>query len=247
MGTIFTISKKYLSSLLEESEKFSFKLQGYSNFSDALIGIIKVNIVDLQGFIYLDDKAETNLEDFKKFILLCNNICQYKPLKFIIALKDGQGIVEIVKGLKVQNLKMRLVDEFAEITDTLINNRLYASILSDNKNPYLIDGEKEENSLILGNTNFIKYQSLFSSNTLSILDKPAKMENKELTKRQDLLYQSYLKLDSILAMLREIQIDTMFGETDHKKEENVMININKINDSWKYCEYTALLYIVQGG
>lgn len=56
MSIIFSISPGYLDALYECSKDFDFKLQGYGNTESASQGLIHTNVLDIVGFVYMDNK-----------------------------------------------------------------------------------------------------------------------------------------------------------------------------------------------
>ena len=53
MKTIVIISPDYLTAVYEESKKYSFLIQGYGSFKQAIDGLLKVNSNELMGVGYL--------------------------------------------------------------------------------------------------------------------------------------------------------------------------------------------------
>ena len=130
MKTIVIISPDYLTAVYEESKKYSFLIQGYGSFKQAIDGLLKVNSNELMGVGYLgyslplvDSNERKNME---KFLQLCDLFDDKKRFVFItqIAAADLIGLAK-----KYKNVEFVKFDNETEVTDLLINQSLFGTIL----------------------------------------------------------------------------------------------------------------------
>lgn len=234
---IYAVSPDYLEALYTEAKKYNFCLQGYGNFRDAIKGLMKTNVSDILGFIFVGSELFYDKEIVSEFLNSCNMLCRNTPKKFIFALQNSKGLVDMLEISSFENLNVSYLPDFEILTDTVINKQLFGSILLDNFEPYQLHPEQEHRVNVQDTS--LKYEPLFSDYVLRCLNPVDKLNTYETTILNDQIYQEYLADNSDLLSIRECFI---------KKAFNIPYDKNKIQEILKhreeaqqYCIYRALI------
>lgn len=146
MKTIIVISPHYLEAVFKEAKKHNFAIQGYGKFSLACKGVLFINSSELLGVSFIGDKLpKVQSGEFKKlieFLDLLSNM--QKKIKFTIVTKEDIpiGYSKIFK--QHQNIEFYGRTGLEYITDTVISQNVFGSILLANKKPYKFQESKEE-------------------------------------------------------------------------------------------------------
>lgn len=236
MGIIYTISPDYLEALYSEAKNYNFCLQGYGNCQDALNGLLKTNISEILGFIFVAQDVDLYKNSLVKFIRTCNSLCKHNKKKFIFALQNSKGLSGILNATEFNNLKVSYLPNFEVLTDTVINRQLFGSILLDNFEPYVL--KKTEHKSVNFYNKSLNYEPLFSEYVLKCLDKIDVMTNYEQTLLNDDVYQSYVADNAALAIIRKNMIKKMFGLECDLQQIAEIVEARK--DPYLYCIYRAL-------
>lgn len=237
MDVIFAISPDYLEPLYSEAKKYDFCLQGYGAAISAKKGLLKTNIADILGFIYVAEELLDEPEELISFLDTINMLSRGNKRKIIFAIQHSKGLSMILHKANLNNLDVVLLNNFEVVTDTVINKQLYGSILLDNFEPYeLIKTKKETKGL---QSKVLQYRPLFSDYVLRCLSSVDKALTFEDTCENDTILQEYYEDKSDLAKIREAKIKKMFG-LDFDRQEILDI-LEKRKEAEEYCMVRALV------
>lgn len=245
-GTIFAISPDYLDVLNKESAKYDFALQGYGSFQKACKCLIKTNVEDILGYVFLSYELPKDLTFFREFLDKCN-LCGGDK-KFLIATLNQARITQLDYS-SYKNLKFGIVKINEVVTDVVINRDIFGSILLANFEPYVLT-EKVEQKSINGNVPILTYEPLLSKDVLDCVDKIQLHSSLEETIRYDEILYRFKLAKSPLALLREFYIKSFYPiEQDKSSLECILNNCTPK----EYGIYKALIemvsseHVVQGG
>lgn len=235
MKSVLVISPTYLTALHKESRKFSFAFHGYGSFALACDGLLEINSGELLGVAYVSDKLpEKGTSEYncmKKFLNLCDKLEDSKKFIFVIQ-EQASGINEVVKGLT--NLRVFATTNEINITDTVINQKVFGSLLLDNNEPYKLT-EKQGEVKELGDY-LLQMSPVVSKAYLMCLDEIVKIDDYQTTLENDIPYQEYLKSDNtLLAMLRNQRIVKAFGLNDRHLDLQIAQRLDNLQDNNLWC------------
>ena len=234
MKVIFVISPDYLEVCFKEAKGYSFFLQGYGSVEEATKGLIKTNVSDILGFVYLASTLPDDLNPLVDFMVKCNLMHGNK--KFLFALSDNSNLSNIFNAVKFDYLKISYLPNVEVVTDSVINRDVFGSILLDNYKPYLFTPEEKP---VLSDFSFNKmvYKPLFPDSFLDCLQPVEKLDSVERTLLYDTVYQNSLQLNPLLAEIRKGFVLRDFG---HVINESAYLDLIK-NEQVNYCMYRALV------
>lgn len=247
MKTIVIISPDYLTAVYEESKKYSFLIHGYGSFKQAIDGLLKVNSNELMGVGYLgyslplvDSNERKNME---KFLQLCDLFDDKKRFVFItqIAAADLIGLAK-----KYKNVEFVKFDNETEVTDLLINQSLFGTILYATMTPYKLFPTStdiaEDVSDSAGGFD-CKRPVVFNKNCDLLLQKVDKLTTVEDTLENDEVFQYFSKeQNKVFQTIRKYQILKLFGKLNIVIQKNLMEIINtSIKDTEQWCFLKTLV------
>lgn len=240
MKVLFVVSPDYLDAVFAEAKKYDFYLQGYGNLESAYKGLMKTNISDILGFVYLADSLPDNLGPLAEFVKKCDILNESR--KFIFALRDTTNLQVLLNQLKVSNIKIGYLPELEVITDSVINKDIIGSILLDSYKPYKLN-ETEVNDVKRFSVNRLHYEPLFSDSIFDCFGAVEKLATVEQTLNYDAFYNKYKDFNKVLTEIRKCFILREFGEVLDKKKLLELIK----DEVEHYCEYRALVDILITG
>ena len=238
MGSIFMISPDYLEVCYNEIKKYECTLQGYGNFESGLRGLLKTNVSDILGYVFLSQALPKDREIFHEFLYRCN-LCGGDK-KFLIALLDTTGLSEINFSL-YPNLRFGYIAITEVITNVTINRDIFGSILLDNFEPYKFT-DTEQAIPDLQKNYRLQYKPLFSSYILDCLQRVHLMDTLDETLLGDKVLYKYKKDNSILAAFREHYIKTYFS--DNVDNSHLFDLISAESNGFTYGVYRSLINLI---
>lgn len=254
MKVIFVISPDYLDSIFKEAKKYDFGIQGYSTVQDAAKGLLKTNVFDILGFVFVSRTLPKDLSVLHGFMDLCNSMQARR--KFLFALNDNSRLFELFREGGFEYLDIAYVNEIEVMTDIEINQNIFGSILRYNYDPYKLD-EKEKPSLAKGNLPRLEYKPIINKYPLNVLEEVHIADTVETTLKYDKIYEEYRETenpDEALCKLRElyIKVDYSLKCQMHDKAELLeeMQKCDKLisdlcTDKTLLCIYKSLLTMIK--
>lgn len=243
MGIIFVISPVYLEALYEEAKPFDFRLQGYGNFTDACEGLLYTNVKDIIGYAYVADNLPKDLKEFDRFLSYCNLIAT-EETTFMLAIKDERNLADLKGFAKYKKINFSHIPNIEVFTDLLIKRDIYGSLLLSKYEPYQLNVEPQKH--FLHDISTIEYKPLFNNVILSLFNKPYLMRNVEETLKNDEIYNDVSKYSAPLEIMRRMLVMLYFGKSIIPQLEEARQLILKVEDPIEFCNYSALLKLLEG-
>lgn len=240
MDIIFAVSPDYLEPLYTEAKKYDFCLQGYGAAVSARQGLLKTNVADILGFIYVADELLDEPDELVSYLNTLNMISRGSRRKMIFALQHNKGLADILHRAEIENLDIVMLNGLEVVTDTVINKQLYGSILLDNYDPYEL--VKHDKSTDFGQTKLLQYKPLFSDYVLKCLAEVETFDTYEETCVNDGILQEYCQDKSDLAKIRDAKIRKLFDLPFNKGE--ILDILEKRKEAEEYCMVRALISTV---
>lgn len=244
MKTAIIISPDYLTAVYKQSHKFSFAIQGYGSFEKAISGILKVNCGELLGCAYISEKlpiqGSVEYKAMNSFLNAVNQLNDSKKMIFILQNSAQQVLTGIASRLT--NVRIYVTGEVPVITDSVIDQNLFGSLILDNTDAYKLNA-KENQSSSKTDDFLLHFVPVVSKNILSCCDPIDKLETFQLTIENDMIYQDLNQQgNQIFASVRKELIQKAFGITDKR----LKIAIDKMmedlpEDIWCVCN------VIRGG
>lgn len=243
---IYVVSPDYLESIFQESEKYSFEIQGYGSFTAASKGLIYTNAADVLGFAYMTERfplpGSSNYRAFMEFAKMCCLMDADK--KFVIVTKSfPKGAGKQLAELKA--LRFTVYVEKDLVTDITINRNLFGSILLDNYEPYCF---KEEGSSIAGDygCTVLKIPEVVPPYLFEVFEPIHLLGTEEDSISSDTVVMRYREdLGNPLVLLRIIAILVRMGHDGQVYHEKFLERIKLMSDK-RYGLYLAALKMVEG-
>ena len=237
MKTIFIISPWYLSQIFDESEDFSFTIQGYGSLRDANVGITRINSADLLGVAFVHDELPaSDTKEYKRlrtFLQKLNMMSDSKKMVFLLR-GSSHGLHQLIRGL--DNIRVFVSAEHAVLTDTLIRQNVFGSILLDNTPVYDIKKQTDNEEDLGDPQSFrLKFEDFIGHSYLDVVENISKYDNSADTIVNDTIYQKYRDNNHLLALLRKKVILNSFNEKDTVLDTLLDKLINEVNDSEIWC------------
>jgi hypothetical protein len=229
-----------MKALIEESKGFNFRLQGYGKISSARKGLQKININRLIGFIYLSDNVSDEIA-LREFIILLDKMCVRKTKRFVFALKEGNNLESLLKDIEIKNLEI-YYQEYDDLTDVVIKRYLFGTVLSLDSTLYKHNRKNEIHNFY--SLPSIKFDPIYSSLQLKVLDPVRERETLEEAEKDDLYIPLVKSLSPIYTLLRRYVI-----RLHYKSDTSVILKlleeeINKIpSNKSRYSIYILLKMI----
>lgn len=240
MKAVLVISPTYLTALHKESRKFSFAFYGFGSFSAACDGLLKINSGDLLGAAYVAEqmpaKGTHEYNHMENFLNLYDKLEDSK--KFVVVLQEqAQGLNAMIAGLR--HVRVFLNINEVEMTDTVINQKVFGSLLLDNTEPYNLTEEvsekRDEDNYLL------RLIPVISNNYLMCLDDVVLLQDYQTTLENDIPYQEYTNANqTLLAMLRAQKIARVFGLNDRHLNVQIEQRMATVADADLWCIYKTL-------
>ncbi len=242
MKSVLIISPTYLTALHKESRKFSFAFHGYGSFKFACDGLLEINSGNLLGVAYVADKLpEKTTSEYiymNNFLSLCDKLEDSKKFVFVLR-EQAAGVNELVKSLT--RLRVFVTADEMNITDTVINQKVFGSLLLDNNEPYKLT-DKQQASTEFGDY-LLQMSPVVSRLYLMCLDEIVQLGDYQTTLENDLPYQEYVKTENtLLAMLRNQRIARAFNLNDRHLDLQITQRLNTLADNNLWC----LCKVIQG-
>lgn len=228
MKLLFVISPNYLNAIKEESDRYTFYIQGYQNLKLANEGLIKRNIGDILGFLYFGDRLPKKLDALITFIRKVDLIAP-KGMIFLIASQSGGNFGYIKNSLKLNNLVIKITYGWEAVTDQTLRS-CFSPFLLYNYNPYNnyrnTRGLQEFVYTREGDPINLKYERLFDSKLLEVISPVNVLNTLDSTLTTDkVLYKLSLRRD-IYYDIRSNFIKAHFG--DSSVISRLYLNLNKV-------------------
>lgn len=228
MKLLYVLSPNYLNAIKEESDKYSFYIQGYQRLKDAEEGLIKRNIGDILGFLYFSDRLPKRLDRLIDFIQMVDSFAP-KGMIFLIASQTGGNFDYIKSKLKIENLIIKVTGGWDIVTNEIIS-ACFTPFIINNFNPYL-DYREDKNKrsfvykpeLVSENLKFIKN---FDRKLLKVISPVRLQKTLETTLANDLILNEFAYRRDSYYIVREIFIRAHFGDTTRINE--LSANLSKI-------------------
>jgi len=243
---IYVVSPDYLESIFLESKKYSFDIQGYGSLTRAKSGLKYTNVSEILGYAYVSTKfperGSKEFGQFLDFLRLCS--LAGSDTKFLV-------ITTVPVGGAVQSLKefpgLRFSLYVAEdgITDIVIDQNLFGSILLDNYEPYLLK-EREKESLGSLQCPVLRFNPVVPDYFFEVFSQVHSMGSVKETIRNDPVVAMYGGSGSAFAMLRKIAIMVHLHE-DYSSYEEQFYRLVQEEDAKSYGLLLALLGMVKEG
>lgn len=244
MKTIVIISPDYLTAVYEESKKYSFVIQGYGSFKQAINGLLKVNDSELMGVGYIGytlpliDSNERR--DMESFLQMCNLFENRKRMVFIT-----QTVATELNLLakKYENVELVKYDNESEITDLLINQSLFGTIMYATMIPYKLNPIKEDN-FEYEITELRKGRSaIFDYDCEQLLKKIEKMTTVEETLENDKVFLYYSEnKNKLFQTVRKYQVLKLFGKLNIVAQKNLEELVNStVKNPEQWCFLKTLI------
>lgn len=238
MSSIFMISPDYLEVCFNEIKDYDCTLQGYGSIEKGIKGLLKTNVSDILGYVYLSSALPTDLGILDEFLYRCNLYGGNK--KFLIALLNTSGLNRIDFS-KYPNLRFGYIAIPEVITNVTINRDIFGTILLDNFSPYKFENDVKTIP-DLQNVYRLQYKPVFSSYILDCLKRVHIADSLEDTLLSDKVLYKYRMDQSILADFREHYIRTYFS--DDVDNSHLFELINTETNGMTYGVYRALIDLI---
>lgn len=242
MKTIIVISPEYLTALQEESDKYSFCIQGYGSFSLANNGLIRVNSGELLGVAYvsyaLPSKDTQEYTAMLKFLRLCDLMDDSKKMIFVLQ-TSGAALSAVAK--EFTNLRIFIRENEELITDATINKGVFGSILLDNTNAYKLEEPDKETTIEDKRTWLLQIDTIVNPGVLECMSPIDILGDVQLTLENDCVYNRLVEAgDHLLSLIRKKRILKEFGIVNHVLNTAIEQNISTIADEATWCVYHVL-------
>lgn len=219
---LYVISLNYMNAFRAETEDYSFLIQGYPNIKKAHDGLHKRNIKDILGFIYFNKSLPRNYKAVVEFIERVDMIAP-KGMIFLIAAQDGKDFDLIKQNIKPQNLVVKIMSGWTDVTDIVIKSCL-ATFILQNYDPYIdttLGSSRtriEPVNCLNTKPKSLQYKRIFKQETLELIDKvnliPKTNPNLSATITGDLVLYNLSKQRNIFYRVRLAYIQCHFGNDD---------------------------------
>ena len=234
---LFTISPEYLHTLAKEAAPYDFNIQGYTSVQSAIDNVYKTNIQDFLGFCYVGNTVVTYWKELQEFLSLINRMCYATPKKVLFALKNITGLSKVLQDQDYPNLKICYLLEFDVLTDVIVNQKIFGSILLDNFEPYQLTPIEPEQHVVF-EPNRLSWEPLFPEEVLACLEPVEPLGTFSNTKVHDKPLSGILREHRELYVIRENMIRGELGLSVDWKTLNSLL---MPNDATQYSMLKALL------
>lgn len=211
MDTIFVVSPCYLESAYKEALKYDFVMQGYGTFEAALHGILKVNAADIIGFAYLGRALPAKGSHERKAMISFLQICELMEAdkKFVFAVDNGVSSNDF-QFSKFKQLRFFAAPHYDFMSDVVINQQVFGSLLLDNYTPYKFQNEKEDTIPFVSPK--LEYVPLFSDALIQCISNTEKLDTLERTLDLDSVYRRFKSEKSDLQYFRKYYVAKLFSD-----------------------------------
>lgn len=222
MKLLFTISPNYMNAFRAETENYSFLIQGYPSIKKAHEGLHKRNIKDILGFVYFGKSIPRNYKAVIEFIERVDLIAP-KGMIFLLAVQDGKDFDLIKSHLEADNLIIKVMSGWTDVTDIVIKSCL-ATFILQNYDPYIdtaLGSSKTRVDPVDATYNrckSLRYQRIFKQETLELINKvnltPKSKPNLQETITGDLVLYNLSQRRNIFYRVRLAYIQCHFGNNE---------------------------------
>lgn len=246
MKIIYVVSPDYLEAVLDESQKYSFAIQGYGDLDRACRGLCYVNVLDILGFGYIADTfpepGSLLYDKFINFVSKCSLLGADR--KFMLITKEA--VPDLGEDLsRFSNLKFASVVEKNGFTDITINRSFFGSILLANYQPYNFNGEQEETYHLSDYCcRTLKFPKVVPDLMLDIFEPVRRLTDCAATIENDQVICRYADNNKVVLSLRTIKIMKQFGENYEAEKRAVLHDIEKMPEVL-YGLYTSVLAMIE--
>lgn len=249
MKVMYVISPDYLLPFEEQSANYSFNIKGfrlfvkdeeYPNVADAKSELFKTNVNDIVGFIILINDLSYFISEINEFLKEADRICKGTNRRVVIGTLSSKGDRHFADIIPTSNLKVFRVSNIDILTDHVIHQELFGTIIKG-RAPYEFMNPNKENKLY-NDLPKLRYKPIFSKHILSVLDDVMVISddfNKVLS--YDTVYRNLLdeEEDRILAFIRMVKVASSMHLEIAKDVYNEMLE--EINASEHKLIYKGLL------
>lgn len=246
MKVIYVVSPDYLEAILNESQKYSFAIQGYGDLDRACKGLCYVNVLDILGFGYVADTfpepGSPLYDKFINFVSKCSLLGADK--KFVLVTKET--VPDIGGDLyRFSNLEFVSVVEKNGFTDITLNRNFFGSILLANYQPYNFNGEHEEAYHLSDcSCRVLKCPKVIPDFMLDILAPVSRLDSCASTIENDPVICRYVDSNEVVLSLRTIKIMRQLGADYESEKRDVLCSIEKMPEVL-YGLYTSVLAMIE--
>ena len=218
MKTVIVVSPDYLTAVYRQSTKFSFILQGYGKFANAIQGVLKVNCGELLGCAFIGEKLpQKGTSEFGAmiaFLEALNQLNDSKKIVFVLQTVASSALSEL--ATKMKNLRIFAAANVPLITDEVIDQQIFGSLVPDAAPAYRLE-ETEENRQVYSNDFLLHYVPIANKSVFDCCSDVDRQETLQLTLENDKVYQSLLaKGNNLLSSIRKERIQKLFGIKDKR-------------------------------
>lgn len=215
MQTVIVISPEYLTGIYKEAKKYSFVIQGYGSFANAINGLHKVPAKDLLGVAcLLYTIPQVGSKEYEAFNELLHLITLYEDEKRFVVITQTSSVKfrNEIKG--IHGADIVLFDEEEEITDITINQKIFGTVLKKTREPYIFEKKKvlgEESS----NVDFwkLKLDTVLSEDELQLMSPIAMLDDAQQTVLNDRACARFRdNKNRLLLAVRQYEILKLFKE-----------------------------------
>lgn len=235
MKVLYIISSTYMSAFKYEAEGYSFLIQGYPDLKAAHNGLHKRNIGDVLGFIYFAESLPRNVKALVQFIERADMIAPEEMI-FLMAIHDNKGFDLVKQQVEVDNLKLKVIGGWSDVTDIVIKS-CFAPFILANQKPYLdtdIGSVKvrNENVSVLGHAfPVLQYNRIFNSDMLELTSEvimtPKGKPDLQSTCVNDLVLHKLAMNRDMFYRIRLTYIEAHFGvNTNILKIQNDLLRVS---------------------
>lgn len=246
MKSIIVVSPDYLEPIFQESKKFSFVIHGYGNPEKAKKGLLYVNVSEILGISVVYDvlpaKGSDEYNALIDFVRACNLLESNKKLVIVTRGK----VVDISQDVKkLKNLRVVAVQDLEYITDIVINQSIFGSILLDNYEPYLLKDETSNINNEIFSTTSLEFKRTIPDYIFKIFDKVSVLDTVEDTLLYDKVFQDYKVVNPVIAEIRRVKI---LKDLEHDYQDaavKVMDKIEKLDMKMRCLCFACLTSIIE--
>lgn len=239
MKVMTVISSNYQNAFEYEIKRFSFAIQLFPDIRSATKDLVRMNIEENLGFIYLDNNLK-DIDDLLDFLELLDLYCGSER-RLLLCIKEKESIKNLRQALahKLFKVKISLIDGFDFVSDDLINKCFY-DVLRDTQEPYIDKSINDEEGSIK-RINTLRYDSLFNQRIEQIVAPFYKVRNDpDATCELDSFCNAYRFKSSELYKMREAYIHSFFGS-----EKDLTTVIEKFRESKDFLTVCCIANSIQ--
>lgn len=245
METIVVVSPEYLTAIYNETKKYSFAIQGYGSFADAVKGILKVPAKDLLGVACLVYSLPMpGSTEYKALQQLLTTLTYFEDEKRFVVVTQNATNRKGSELFKYEHVDVMLFDSEEDVTDITINQTIVGNLLKKTKKPYHLNDTVEQCRLGDDPCNWrLQYNHALSENELVLLSPVTKLDSIQQTLEKDRAFQRFEeKKNELYQLSRKLIVLKAFGQSDRLLVKTVrkLLEISKVSGT-EWCTIKCLL------